>query len=71
MLCWHFGWGFANFVLQRFKRVTMVPSGLSASRLMANFTGLVAKTALSSCGKLAGSLTGCGGRLWGFIIVTV
>jgi hypothetical protein len=46
-------------------------SGLSVSRPMANFTELVVRTVLSSCGKLAGSPTGFGGRLQILIIVTV
>ena len=61
----------ANFLLQRFKRVTMALSGPSASPPMASSTGLVARTVLSSCGKHAANPTGCGDELDTFIIVTV
>lgn len=37
-------------------------SGLSASRLMVSSTEPVARTALLSCGRLAGTLTGCGDK---------
>ena len=42
------------------KRVTMDLSGRWASRLMASCTALEARTALSSCGRHAGNLMGCG-----------
>lgn len=61
----------ANFLPQRFKRVTMALSGPSASPPMASSTGLVARTVLSSCGKHAANPTGCGDELDTFIIVTV
>lgn len=44
-----------NVLLQRSKRATTVPSGQSASRLMANSTALAVKTVLSSCGKHVGN----------------
>lgn len=44
-----------NVLLQRSKKATTVPSGQSASRLMANSTALAVKTVLSSCGRHAGN----------------
>lgn len=47
--------------MQRFKRATTAPFGLSVSRLMASSMVPVAKTVLSSCGRRAGNHTVFGG----------